>query len=164
MENIQMSYHSTSTESEVRLSEHIKMSSTFLFIHKISCELCSFRPPPGNNGDARPTQAPSSQRSRCCAGLAASWSQSGECAACSGSTWRRPSSRSWQLSSWSAGSWASSGEWTWSSWQVSTPFDLICFEVFTSCVCVLVFVCACCCEVSVGRPKGSQKVKPKHTK
>lgn len=97
---------------------------------------------PGNNGDARPTQAPSSQRSRFCAGLAASWSPSGEYAASSGSTWRRPSSRSWQLSSWSAGSWASSGEWTWSSWQVSTPFVLICFEVFeASCVCLSLCVC-----------------------
>lgn len=65
-------------------------------------------------------QVPSSQPSRCCVELAVSWSQSEVFVVCSGSTWQRPSSRYWQLLSWLDGSWASSGEWTWSSWQVST--------------------------------------------
>lgn len=65
-------------------------------------------------------QVPSSQHSQCCVELAMSWSPSGDFVVCSGSMWLQPSSRYWQLSSWLGGSWASSGEWTWSSWQVST--------------------------------------------
>lgn len=82
------------------------------------------------------SQERSSRRSRCCAALAASWSQSEGCVVCSGSTWRRPSSRYWQLLSWSDGSWASSGEWTWSSWRVSTCLALFVFSSvrFTSLV------------------------------
>lgn len=87
-----------------------------------------------------PTQVPSSRRLRCCAGLATTWSRSGGCAACSGSTWRPPSSSSWPPSSWWAGSWASSGGWTWSSWQVSTPLfiGVSYLFVFHVCVCVCI--------------------------
>lgn len=77
------------------------------------------------------SQERSSRHSRCCAALAASWSQSEGCVVCSGSTWRRPSSRYWQLLSWSDGSWASSGEWTWSSWRVSTCLALFVFSVLS---------------------------------
>lgn len=72
-------------------------------------------------------QVPSSQHSQCCVALAVTWSPSGDFVVCSGSTWLQPSSRYWQLSSWLGGSWASSGEWTWSSWQVSIrPAVLFC--------------------------------------